>query len=73
MIEDRKKEQERRKEFAMIHLDKAGIELTYESDSEINFIHNGHTVKFFPLTGWFTGKSVKDGRGLKNLLKEIRK
>lgn len=33
--------------------------------------HNGQTVTFYPYTGWFTGKSVVDGRGVKNLIKQI--
>lgn len=63
---------ESRKEFAIIQLDKLGIELTDEDDAEINFEWKGKTVKFFPYTGWHTGKSIKDGRGLQNLLKQLK-
>jgi hypothetical protein len=42
------------------------------SDGEINFEHKGHLIKYFPLTEWFTGKTVTDGRGLKNLLKQLK-
>ena len=30
-------------------------------------------VKFFPYSGWHTGKSIKDGRGIENLLKQLKK
>jgi hypothetical protein len=63
--------QEDRMWFAKDQLHKIGIDLTFDSNSEIRFIFKGHEVKFFPFTGWHTGKSIKDGRGLKNLLKQL--
>jgi hypothetical protein len=39
----------------------------------ISFEFKGHTVTYYPYTGWATGKSIKDGRGLKNLLKQLTK
>lgn len=42
------------------------------TDKVINFEYKGHTVKFFPYSGWHTGKSINDGRGLKRLLDQIR-
>lgn len=38
----------------------------------IEFTFKGENVKFYPYTGWATGKSIKDGRGLQNLLKQIK-
>lgn len=37
----------------------------------IRFSFNGNTVTVWPYTGWFSGKGVKDGRGIKKLLKQI--
>ena len=37
----------------------------------LQFDFKGSLVRFFPYTGWFSGKTVKDGRGLINLLKQI--
>ena len=47
----------------------------YESKNEttIEFLHNGATIKLFPYTGWHTGKTIKDGRGVRNLLKQLKK
>jgi putative heme iron utilization protein len=39
--------------------------------STIQFEFDGHTVTFYPYTGWHTGKSIKDGRGWRNLRKQI--
>lgn len=38
----------------------------------LSFEYKGATVKFFPFTGWHTGKTIKDGRGLNRLLKQIK-
>jgi hypothetical protein len=37
----------------------------------IEFYHKGYLVYFYPYSGWHSGKSIKDGRGLQNLLKQI--
>ena len=42
------------------------------SDSEIHIEFKGETVKYFPLKEWFTGKTVKDGRGIQNLIKQLK-
>ena len=70
-MDSKKKIEAERKDFAMFQLDKLGIEFTYEDDSEIRFDWKGKQVKFFPFSGWHTGGSIRDGRGLKNLLKQL--
>jgi hypothetical protein len=42
-----------------------------EQSKCLQFDFKGSTVRLFPYTGWFSGKTVKDGRGLNNLLKQI--
>lgn len=49
-----------------------GIEITFQDKSRIEFIWKGETVKFFPYSGWHAGKSIKDGRGFGNLLKQLK-
>ena len=39
---------------------------------ELRFLFKGHIVYFFPYSGWFQGKSVKKGRGLRNLLTQLK-
>lgn len=70
--EEKKQLQEERKNFALESIVNAGFDVHFETDSELRFMHKGQEVKFFPYTGWHTGKSIKDGRGLKNLLKQIK-
>jgi len=50
-----------------------GYMITSETATELNFEFNGSNVKFFPYSGWHTGKSIIDGRGLQNLFKQIEK
>lgn len=63
--------QPKRIEFAISELKKKGI-VTFISDkTTVKFNYKGETVTLFPYSGWHTGKSVKDGRGLQNLLNQI--
>lgn len=45
------------------------------SHNEINIINldTGNVIKFWPYSGWHTGKDIQDGRGFKHLETEIRK
>lgn len=57
---------------ALVELDKVGI-LEFETDdTTIKFKHKGETVTYHPYSGWASGKSIKDGRGLQNLLKQLK-
>lgn len=40
-------------------------------DKSIWFIHKGEMVTYWPYSGWASGKSIKDGRGLECLLKQL--
>ena len=51
----------------------AGYVYSCPNDLTISFRYKCETVLFYPFTGWFTGKTVQDGRGLQNLLKQITK
>lgn len=64
--------QEKRFDYAVNELNKLGYNLIIKSDSEINFNYNGNLIKFFPYTGWHTGKGIKDGRGINNLLNQLK-
>jgi hypothetical protein len=61
-----------RLQTAKKELTKLGLEITFEVDAVIHFVYKGETIKYFPYTGWHTGKGIKDGRGLKNLLKQLK-
>lgn len=42
------------------------------TDKMIEFEYKGHSIKYFPYSGWATGKTIKDGRGLNNLIKQLK-
>jgi len=48
-----------------------GYQIIGESDTELRFLFHCQIVRFSPYTGWATGKSIQDGRGLDNLLAQI--
>lgn len=41
------------------------------TDKEIRFMYKDHIITFYAYSGWFTGKTVTDGRGLDNLIKQL--
>ena len=66
-----KKLQPERIEYAKNEIQKRGFTIHYEDEKEIRFAYGGHEIKVFPYSGYFTGKGIKDGRGLKNLLSQL--
>lgn len=70
--QEREKElQPERIEFAINELKKVGI-ITFISDkTSVKFHYKGEVVTLFPYSGWHVGKSIKHGRGLQNLLKQL--
>lgn len=60
--------------FAMNELIRLGYSPTFHAaEKYIEFKFKGCPVRFYPFTGWATGMTIKDGRGLCNLLKQIKK
>lgn len=60
-----------RMEYAIDQLTGRDFEITHRDDVEIQFEYKGATIKYFPYSGWATGRTIKDGRGLENLLKQL--
>lgn len=63
---DKERQQElepQRINFAVQKLSEIGIEVTSKDSTKITF---------FPYSGWHTGKGIKDGRGINNLLKQLK-
>lgn len=50
----------------------AGFDITKETEIELHFKFKNETIRLFPYSGWFTGKSVIDGRGIKKLMEQIQ-
>lgn len=68
----RKEKQQERVYHALDELQRLNISHSLHNDSEIHISHKGNLIKFFPYTGWHTGKGIKDGRGLTNLLNQLK-
>lgn len=64
--------QEDRMQYALLQFDIIGVPIESRDDTTIILKHKGETIMFFPFTGWHTGKSITDGRGLNNLLKQLQ-
>lgn len=64
--------EEPRMDYAIRKLTEAGYEVDRVNDNELNFLFKGNNIKLFPYTGWHTGKGIKDGRGIQNLLNQLK-
>lgn len=71
-IERQKELEPERMEYAKQQLQSIGFKIFEESNTYIKLTNKGEVITFFPFTGWATGKSIKDGRGLKNLLNQLK-
>ncbi len=64
--------QPKRVEYAIKKIRECGIETTLSDDTKIQFLFKGEKVTLFPYSGWHSGKSIKDGRGLEKLLEQLK-
>ena len=64
--------QPERMEYAIQELAKLGYTVTYRDKTKIKFGYMDEYVTLFPYSGWHTGKTIKDGRGLDKLLKQLK-
>lgn len=70
--EREEKLQPQRIKSCKVKLEQLGFEVTENGNTELQFVFNGSLVKFWPYSGWHTGKSIKDGRGFSNLLRQLK-
>jgi hypothetical protein len=61
----------KRFEYAISNIERLGYKVKVGA-TEISFNFLGNEITFFPYSGWASGKGINDGRGIKNLLKQIR-
>lgn len=59
--------------YAIQRIEQLGYTITVRDNKKIQFIHKGQIVTFYPYSGWATGKTIQDGRGLDKLLKQLGK
>lgn len=64
--------QPKRVEYALSKFKELGIEVVDINNTTISFIWKGSKCQIFPYSGWHSGKTIKDGRGIDNLLKQLK-
>lgn len=70
-IEKQKELEPKRMEYARNQITALGYPVTEVNATTLQFTFRGSPVTLYPYSGWFTGRTVTDGRGIKNLLKQI--
>lgn len=74
MKEQKRKERERlqpqRLEYSFKLLKEQGYHVTKVDETEL-LVED--FIKFFPFTGWWSGKGVGSGRGIQHLIKALNK
>lgn len=74
MSRNRERQQELqpgRVDYARTRLEALGYPVTEVNATTLQFTFRGSPVTLYPYSGWFTGRTITDGRGIKNLLKQI--
>ncbi len=64
--------QPKRMEVARAAIQKLGLAILHEDETKIIFEYKCSLIYYYPYSGWATGKTIKDGRGLQHLLNQIR-
>ena len=54
-------------------LESLGYEVRQIAGDLLEFTYKGNNIKFWPYSGWHSGKGIKDGRGFSNLLRQIER
>jgi hypothetical protein len=64
--------QPKRMEYAIKKLTELGIKLHFQDETTIRFFWKDSMVSFYPYSGWHSGKTIIDGRGIEKLLKQLK-
>lgn len=70
--EREKRLEPKRVQYALDKLKELDIEPDYVGEKRIDFTYEGSKVQFYPYSGWHSGSTIKDGRGIRNLLKQLK-
>lgn len=62
----------RRSMYALEKLSQKQVHIDTVDEKKIVIIHRNKKIVLYPFTGWFTGKTIKDGRGIENLLSQLK-
>lgn len=68
----RAKKQDSRVAHGINVLTEMGFDVGESADgTTLTFEYRGNTIRYYPYSGWHSGKGIKDGRGFKNLVKQL--
>jgi hypothetical protein len=62
-----------RMNVAITKITELGYEIIDRTKVSLSFMFKGSKVTYFPYSGWASGKTITDGRGLENLINQIKK
>ena len=75
-IERQKRLEPIRMQKAIESIEALGYEVKQIGESQIQFKYpndfSGKIVRYYPYSGWARGANIKDGRGLNELLRQIK-
>lgn len=54
-------------------LEELGYEVIQRDHTLLDIKYKGNIIKFWPYSGWHSGKGIQQGRGFKNLLKQLER
>jgi len=63
--------QPKRYNHAVKELTSRGFLIEVLDDTQFRFLFKGEWVNYYPYSGWASGKTIKDGRGFDNLIKQL--
>lgn len=69
--ERQKKLEPTRINFAIEEITRLGYKIIVETNTMVSFVYKGNVIHFYPYSGWHSGKGIKAGRGINNLLKQL--
>lgn len=70
--EREKKLEPKRVAYAREQLEALGYEVKVFGGKRIEFEHEGSKVQMWPYSGWHSGKTIVDGRGIGNLIQKLK-
>lgn len=53
-------------------LTQLNLPITFEDETTIKFTFKGNAISYWPYSGWFSGKGVSSGRGIRLLNQRLK-
>lgn len=58
--------------YAISRLKSIGFEPYHITETSLCITYKGNKIVLYPYSGWFSGKGITDGRGIENLIKQLK-